>query len=323
MKFLITLLAGLLTVSCSSQTQVKASQVSAPIVDKQQSVITKSHWSHGSENCDNNREPIIETYQHNENTYIFRQNKCATFEAPFIYVFVGKEKILVLDTGALDDIHQFSLYQTLQNTLGENQLATKSLVVIHSHRHSDHYKGDLAFKDKKNVQIIAPTAKAIGQYFNYQDWPNEQKTIELGHRTITVIATPGHQAQAITLYDDQTKWLMTGDSLYPGLIYVKDWQAYRNSIKRISEFSKNNPISAIMGAHIEMSNKPGIIYPIGTTYQPNEHQLDLGLVHLEALNSALQANQEPKEIRFAEFIIQPMNMLQKSLTSVADWLTSE
>jgi hypothetical protein len=38
---------------------------------------------------------------------------------------------------------------------------------------------------------------------------------------------PDNQEETISIYDHQTKWLMTGDTLYPGYIYVKDWQAYR------------------------------------------------------------------------------------------------
>jgi hypothetical protein len=44
-----------------------------------------------------------------------------------------------------------------------------------------------------------------------------------------------------------------------------------------------------MGTHIEMTSTPGVAYPYGTTYQPNEHDLQLGLDVLVELNAAVQA----------------------------------
>ncbi len=58
---------------------------------------------------------------------------------------------------------------------------------------------------------------------------------------------PGHQNQAITIYDPQTKWLLTGDSFYLRLIYIKDWDEYKPSINRLTEFSKSNKVSALLG----------------------------------------------------------------------------
>jgi hypothetical protein len=44
-----------------------------------------------------------------------------------------------------------------------------------------------------------------------------------------------------------------------------------------------------MGNHIEMSNKAGEDYPVGTTYQPHEHQLPLSLAVLKELREACRA----------------------------------
>ncbi len=57
-------------------------------------------WIHGSADCKTSEDPAIEVFRYDQSSYILRQNKCLSFEAPFIYVLVGDEKVLVLDTGA-------------------------------------------------------------------------------------------------------------------------------------------------------------------------------------------------------------------------------
>ncbi|MCH2236210.1 MAG: MBL fold metallo-hydrolase, partial [Crocinitomicaceae bacterium] len=62
------------------------------------------------------------------------------------------------------------------------------------------------------------------------NWPNDISEYDLGNRKLSIIPTPGHQNQAIIIYDAHTKWLLTRDSFYPGQIYIKDWQDYKLSI---------------------------------------------------------------------------------------------
>ena len=83
-----------------------------------------------------------------------------------------------------------------------------------------------------------------------------------------VLPIPGHHGQSIALYDPKTKWLLTGDTVYPGKIYVQDWTQYRASIARLLAFTQNHPVEAIMGSHIEMTTRPGEHYPIGSQYHP-------------------------------------------------------
>lgn len=83
--------------------------------------------------------------------------------------------------------------------------------------------------------------------------------------------------------------LLTGDTLYPGLLTVRDWNAYRDSASRLAAFAAQHTISLVLGDHIEMKNVPGQLYPIGTPYQPNEHALPLTVAHLEEWHSACEA----------------------------------
>src|SRR5205823_5093469 len=82
---------------------------------------------------------------------------------------------------------------------------------------------------------------------------------------------------SIPLYDRQTGILMTGDSLYPGRLYVGDaeFPAFVASIRRLVDFTRDKPVAHILGTHIEQSRTPFVDYPRGTIYQPDEHSLEL------------------------------------------------
>lgn len=53
-------------------------------------------------------------------------------------------------------------------------------------------------------------------------------------------------------------------------------------------FSKEYPVTYLMGNHIEMTTTKGLDYPTGTTYQPHEHVLPLKLNVLEELHQACE-----------------------------------
>ena len=79
-------------------------------------------------------------------------------------------------------------------------------------------------------------------------------------------------------------------------------------------------MSAVLGAHVEMTNKAGEYYPIGTIHQPNEASLILTTESLAALNSELEKSKKPKKIIMNEFIVAPMNTFQKMISNLARWI---
>lgn len=180
-------------------------------------------WNHGSEDCASNRDPAIEVYEVDAETYILRQNKCVHFEAPFIYVLFGKHTVFVQDTGATADPSRFPLYGTVRDLIARRNGQELKILVTHSHSHSDHTAADPQFRGKPGVTLVEPNARAVRKYFGFTAWPAEVAQIDLGGRILKVIAAPGHQEEAVAVYDAQTGWLLTGDSLYPGRIYVKNW----------------------------------------------------------------------------------------------------
>ncbi|MEH6710078.1 MAG: MBL fold metallo-hydrolase [Paraglaciecola polaris] len=288
------------------------------------SLLQQKKWIHGSANCKSNTDPAIEVYKYDQSSYVLRQNKCATYEAPFIYVLFGNEKVLVLDTGATESVEDFPLYSLVKILIEEHSLqgekSDKEILVIHSHSHRDHYAGDVQFIGQPNVTVVAPNSSGINQYFAFAKWPDGLDYVELGGRKITVIPTPGHQEEAISIYDPQNKWLLTGDTFYPGTIYVKNWSEYKKSISRLVSFSNSHEVSLILGAHIEMTNRAGEYYSIGTNYQPDEASLTLLPIDLAILDSELQKTDKENKVMLNKLIVLPMSTIQKIFSNVARWI---
>ena len=77
------------------------------------------------------------------------------------------------------------------------------------------------------------------------------------------------------MYDRRTGLLLTGDTLYPGRLYVSVQQDFRDSVDRLVDFTSTRPVAHVLGAHIEQRRTPYLDYPVGTTQQPDEHVLEL------------------------------------------------
>jgi hydroxyacylglutathione hydrolase len=258
-------------------------------------------WMHGSQDCATNTDPEVQVHAYNATLHIIRQNKCRTFEAPFIYVIEGDTAALSIDTGATSNT------TTLRDTI-RGLIGPKPLIAAHSHAHGDHTAGDASFSGQPSTTLVARSVTAIQQQFGIATWPTSQGSIDLGNRVLDVLAIPGHEPQHIALYDRKTGILFTGDTLYPGLLFISDWQTYRTSVHRLAEFAASHPVSHILGAHIEMTSTPKQVYPYGTTYQPAEHVLELSVAQLTELDAALtQLGPTPpsQPVAHDDFVIDP------------------
>ena len=267
--------------------------------------LEKQLWIHGSLNCGQNKDAGLQVLKYDQTTYIIRQNKCLNYEAPFLYLFIGRSKAVLVDTGAETD-ESFPLYESVRKILTNKSGKMLPLVVVHSHGHGDHHAGDLQFKNKPNVELIPPTKTGTVDFFHLNTWPNDEAHFDLGKRELVIIPIPGHDEMSIAIYDPQTQWLLTGDTIYPGRLYVRDVRAFCSSIARLNAFSKEHQVRYLMGNHIEMTRTKGVDYPTGTTYQPEEHTLPLGLTVLSELSVACEriVNKFVYEIH-DDFIIVP------------------
>ncbi len=236
--------------------------------------------------------PDWEVHEYNPNFFILRESGCINYEKPFLYLLFGRDKALLEDTGAGNVDTAAEVNRLIARWLERNKRTTPlQLIVIHSHGHGDHTAGDKGFKDTPNVQFIAATVSEVSKAANIKNWPTDIGQIDLGERLLDVIPIPGHEPNGIALYDRRTGVLLSGDTLYPGRLYISTatFPAFAASMQRLVEFTKSKPVAHILGTHIEQMRTPFMDYPRGTVYQPEEHPLDLSRGALLELNEALIA----------------------------------
>ena len=62
-----------------------------------------AQWNIGAEDCVASPQPPLQVQTYEPQTFILRQSPCATFEANFLYLLIGSDKALLIDTGAVAD----------------------------------------------------------------------------------------------------------------------------------------------------------------------------------------------------------------------------
>ena len=238
------------------------------------------HWNEGSEDCVKNPQPPIQVHRYNADTFILRENLCATYEAPFIYLLIGKTKALLIDTGAVAEAKTMPLAQTVISLL-PNDGSKLPLMVVHTHGHLDHRSGDDQFRALPDVEVVPADLESVKSRLGLAEWPNGIGQIDLGDRVIDVIPTPGHHQSHVSYYDRQTGLFFSGDFLLPGRLLIEDTNADLASARRVVEFVEQRPVTYVLGAHIELDRSGKIV--IGTRYRANERPLQLTKQDLLAL----------------------------------------
>jgi hydroxyacylglutathione hydrolase len=236
--------------------------------------------------------PAWQVHEYNPDFFILRESGCIHYEKPFLYLIFGEDRALLEDTGAGQvDTAAVVMDLVAEWSAKNHKAAPVPLVVLHSHSHGDHTAGDAGFRDLPNVQLISATVPDLQKALGIRRWPTDIVPIDLGKRVVDVIPIPGHDAAGIALYDRRTGVLLTGDSFYPGRLYVGDaeFPDFVASHQRMVDFTNGKPLTHILGTHIEQTRTPFLDYPRGTVYQPDEHALELTRGTLLELNDALIA----------------------------------
>jgi glyoxylase-like metal-dependent hydrolase (beta-lactamase superfamily II) len=186
------------------------------------------------------------------------------------YLVTGTRRALLFDTGmGISDIKKVT-----------TELTKLPIVVLNSHTHDDHVGGNWEFAtiygmdtdftranakgSREDAQAeIAPDqiCGALPKGFDAKSYAtrpwkitryiHDGEKIELGGRTIEVIATPGHTPDAISLFDRANGLLFTGDTYYPAPIWLfrpeTDLNAYAASIRRLAALAPE--VKLVLGAH--------------------------------------------------------------------------
>lgn len=236
------------------------------------------------------QEPATQVQQLDGDSFVIRQSVKSNFEAPFLYLLFGHDRALLVDTGAEGGQIRPAVDRLIAQWLAAHGRRSIPLVVAHSHSHGDHVAGDAAFRERPDTTLVGLKPSDVAAFFGIRDWPKGIATFDLGGRALSIIATPGHQAAAIMIYDPRLKILLSGDTLYPGRLYVpvNFMGDNRASVDRVASFAAKHPICAVLGAHIEMTSEPGRDYGHEAPEHRHEHPLQLPPQAIGELRAGLQ-----------------------------------
>ncbi len=255
-------------------------------------------------------EPEMQVQRVDGDTFLIRQSIETNIEGPFLYLFFGTDKVLLLDTGAGGLKIRPTIDGVVAKWLAEKGRKSIPMVIAHTHAHGDHIAGDVEFAGDPNVTIVGHSPEQVAAFFNIKSWPMEIVPFDLGGRILQIIPSPGHEKAEISIFDPKTHWLQMGDELYPGRLYVSgdQFETLRAAIDRVVEFTKPLHVSWVMGNHIEMTTKPGRDFPMHAPSHPNEHLLELPYARLLELQAALHKMSGPQLDIHKDFILYPVPM---------------
>lgn len=259
-------------------------------------------WISGGPDC--GIEPDIQVHQLNDDTYILRQSLCTSAEAPFLYLLFGEDKALLEDTGD----GGIDVVGTVNAIVAEREAAVGhdiELVVVNSHAHGDHVRGNQAFR-MSGATVVGTREVDLTNFFG-MNWPRQAASFDLGGRVIDIAGIPGHEDSHIAIYDRQYGMLLTGDTLYPGRLFINNFSEYQSSIDFLVDFTVNKDVCAVLGTHIELSTTPGDDYDFGVDHHPNERELALTRATLLELQAAIAAmGNTPIRETHDDFIVFPL-----------------
>lgn len=245
------------------------------------------HWDEGAQNCASSSQPPLQVHAYNSQTFILRENLCATFEAPFMYLLIGSSKALLIDTGDVADPAKMPLADTVIKLIHSNGSDKLPLLVVHTHRHLDHRAGDVQFSRLSNVEVVGFDLESVRHFYKFNDRPNGVAEIELGGRIVDVIPTPGHNETEVTFYDRNTGLVFSGDFLLPARLLVDDSKAYVASADRLAAFVRDRPVSFVLGGHIEKDASEQT-FPWQSQYHPHERSLQMAKTDILTLPSVMR-----------------------------------
>ena len=268
-------------------------------------------WIHGSARRGRHEDPPIQVHRYDEDTVLLRQSKSTSFEAPFLFLLLGRARALLLDTGATEDRGRFPLREVVDRLVDEwlsthpdVDPAAYQLVVAHTHGHGDHVAGDGQLAGRPRTTVVGRELDAVQQFFGFTDWPAQVVRFDLGGRVLEITGIPGHHRASIAVHDPATSFLLTGDTVYPGRLYVGDPPAFLDSLDRLVELAATRRVTHVLGCHVEMTSTPGRDYPIGTTYQPDEAPWPMTVEQLHAVRDAARSLAgKPGAHRYDDFAI--------------------
>jgi len=196
------------------------------------------------------------------------------------YLIVGTKQALLFDAGmGIGNIKAIVA-----------RLTSRPIVVLNSHTHDDHVGGNWQFPFVYGMDTAFTRASAKGSRedaqaeiakdqlcgalprgfdpakYSTKPWKislfvHNGFKINLGGRIIEIISTPGHTPDSISLLDRANGLLFTGDTFYPGEIWLyrpeSDFSAYLASVKKLAALTPE--LKLVLGAHNLPIAQPSVL----------------------------------------------------------------
>lgn len=201
-------------------------------------------------------------------------------EEAISYLIVGASRALMFDTGlGIGNIRRVA-----------QSLTSLPVTVVNSHTHNDHVGGNWQFDSIEGMDTAFTRASAKGSTADAQAelapgnvcgplpagfdaqaystrpwhisrWIHDGDKMDLGGRMVEVITTPGHTPDSICLLDRSSGLLFTGDTFYPGTIWLyrpeTDLDAYARSVERLAGLAPH--LHMLLCAHNEAVADPSVL----------------------------------------------------------------
>ncbi len=153
------------------------------------------------------------------------------------FLIVGREKALLLDTGAAN-VDLPALVRSITDL---------SLVVVHSHGDGDHTENDSKFPVIYAHPDEFPIIRRFRPELTTELVPVQGgDTFDLGGIVLEVLEAPGHTPGSICLIDRENRTLFSGDSLGHGPVFLfgdhRDIHTYRNTLDILDAISDYDTI---------------------------------------------------------------------------------
>ncbi|HEX3987479.1 MAG TPA: MBL fold metallo-hydrolase [Acidobacteriaceae bacterium] len=178
------------------------------------------------------------------------------------------------------------------------QLTRLPIAVLNSHTHDDHvgdnwqfdtvYSMDTAFsrRDAQGSRTDAQAEIQPGEIcgtlpagfhaesyatrpWRITSFVHDGEWIDLGGRRLQIVATPGHTPDSISLFDPGDALLFTGDTYYPGPIWLyrpeTDLAAYGRSIRRLAALAPQ--VKRVLGSHNVPVASPAVLQQLVVAFE--------------------------------------------------------
>jgi len=191
-------------------------------------------------------------------------------EEAISFLIVGNARALVWDTGmGIGNLKALT-----------GKLTRLPIAVLNSHTHDDHVGDNWQFTTIYSMDTDLSRRNALGSREDAQaelgpdeicgclpagfdrkayatrpwkisSFVHDGEWIDLGDRRLEIVATPGHTPDAISLFDPADGLLFTGDTYYPGTIWLyrpeTDLAAYDRSVRRLAALAPQ--VKVVLGSH--------------------------------------------------------------------------